>query len=271
LFLSGYTNFPFGGYFPEWMLAPSNILAELAIPLAIGYAIVRHRVFDIEFVANRTIVFGTLGVIGILLFAGLDWLSANVLPDSKTSVATALAVAVTFGYAAARKFSALSALVDRVMFPRRYCSGVRLHELRVAIESQNDGSQTLQTLVGGVCKALGLASAAVFRASSDGGFVREYAAGWPSGSTWHLLSTDRIVHDTLAATDKPLRVRDQWASGTRVPQGFARPILCCPIGNHGRRIALVFYSSHTDGSEIDPDEARALMKLCNVYGRDALM
>jgi hypothetical protein len=31
----------------------------------------------------------------------------------------------------------------------------------------------------------------------------------------------------------------------------------------------MFYSGHTDGAEIDPDEARALMKLCNLYGREA--
>jgi hypothetical protein len=213
-------------------------------------------------------VFFTIATITAGVFTALETFIAKALPYTLHVVATVL-VAFGLGYATAKSYGLLITLVDRAMFPRRYRTTMRLHELRLAVEAQHDRSETMRMLTGGVCKALGLASAAVFRASSDGGFIREYAVGWPSGSTWHLLSTDRIVRDTTPTVDKPLRVRNQWPLGTAVPQGFARPILCCAIGNRGRRAALFFYSAHTDGSEIDRDEARALMKLCKIYGRDA--
>jgi hypothetical protein len=234
-----------------------------------GYAILRHRVIDVHFVLNRTIVFFAVGAAAIAVFAGFDWISANVLPLSRSQVALALAVAFIFGLLMPRYYGSLVALVDSVAFPKRRAATMRMNELRLAIEAHNDGQQTMHVLVRDACKALGLVSAAAFRAVPDGGFIREDSTGWPAGTTWHLLSTDRIVRDMSVPVNRPLRVRDQWPAGTNMPRGSARPILCCPIGNHGRPLALMFYGGHTDGAEIDPDEARALMKLCNLYGRDA--
>lgn len=268
LYVFGLTTWPLQ-WFPAvpWELFSAAATAFIAIALA--YAIVRHRVFDIGFVANRALVFFIIAAVAAGVLAGIETFIADAVPYG-LHVAATVAAAFGLGYATAKSYGLLVTLVDRAMFPRRYRTAVRLHELRLAVEAQNDRSEIMRMLIGGVCKALGLASAAVFRASPDGGFIREYAVGWPSGSMWHLLSTDRIVRNTPPTVDKPLRVRDQWPLGVVVPQGFARPILCCAIGNHGRRAALFLYSAHTDGSEIDRDEARGLMKLCKVYGREAL-
>ncbi len=54
-------------------------LTLLAIPIGLGYAILRHRVVDVGFVLNRALVFGTVSGLVLLAFGALEWLLGNVL------------------------------------------------------------------------------------------------------------------------------------------------------------------------------------------------
>ena len=52
------------GATPRWLLALQNVsLATFAlIPIAIGFAVLKHRLYDIDVVINKTIVFGALAL-----------------------------------------------------------------------------------------------------------------------------------------------------------------------------------------------------------------
>jgi hypothetical protein len=245
----------------DWLMNAILAVGQLLVATSIGYAIVRHRVIDVQFVLNRTIVFAAIGGAAAGLLIGIDWLTMTVLPLSRLHMSIALAAAFGFGLLVAKMYRRLVTVADRALFPKRHAAIACLTGLRLAVERENDTSELRSALTTEVCTGIQLASAALFL-SLDGGFVRDSAAGWPSGTAWHLFGDDPIVRRIATASKRSLRVDDlEWQS-INVPRGAARPLLVVPMSSRRKTVGLAMYGAHTNGADLDPDEVRGLIALC---------
>jgi hypothetical protein len=94
---------PFGNVVPPWLQVVQDLATSSCglIPVSIGFAILRHRLYDIDVVIKRTVIYGSLTVTlaGVYLVAvlALRSLSGTLTGDSDLAVATStLVVAALF-------------------------------------------------------------------------------------------------------------------------------------------------------------------------------
>jgi hypothetical protein len=62
-----YVALPFSWFLPGWVSFPLGIVGFSALPVAVGFAVLRYKLYDIDKLINRTLVYGLLT---ILLAAG---------------------------------------------------------------------------------------------------------------------------------------------------------------------------------------------------------
>jgi hypothetical protein len=125
-------------------------LFMLLIPLSIGVAVLRSRLFDIDVIINRTLVYGSLTVTLALVYVGgvvgLQYILRAITGQGSTLavVASTLAIAALFNPLRRR----VQALVDRRFYRRKYDAARTLAAFSAQLRDETDLKTLSNDLVG---------------------------------------------------------------------------------------------------------------------------
>jgi signal transduction histidine kinase len=149
LFLCGLSGFVLGDDLIGWVVFPLLLVMQAAMAAAIGVAVFRYRLYSIERIVNRTVVYATLTLLLLGAYAAVT-VGLGVLVGRDSTWVTALATLVV-----AIAFRPLRARIQDV-FDRRYrrarYDGVRL--VRTFEDEVRDGSRVPEEIGSVLAEAL---------------------------------------------------------------------------------------------------------------------
>ncbi|HEY6406194.1 MAG TPA: hypothetical protein VIY29_01880 [Ktedonobacteraceae bacterium] len=137
---------------PYQLLFPITALLTLAfIPLGVGFAILRYRLWDIDIIINRTLVYGSLTALLALVYVGLviglgalvRLFTGQVSQSPIVIVASTLAIAALFQPLRHR----LQRFIDRRFYRSKYDAAKTLEAFSATLRSEVDLSELREQLL----------------------------------------------------------------------------------------------------------------------------
>jgi hypothetical protein len=137
-----------------WWVGPGGFALYIAgivgLPVAVAIAILRHHLFDIDVLINRTLVYGSLTAALAGIYFGvvvlLQWLFVSLTGEKSTLavVASTLAIAALFNPLRHR----IQAFIDRRFYRRKYDAGKTLEAFSAKLREETDLDTLSEDLVG---------------------------------------------------------------------------------------------------------------------------
>ena len=147
----------------EFLLGSLLALCVVLLPLATGVAILRYRLYDLDYLISRTAVYGLLTAAGVAVYVGLvksaEWLLHEGVGLGGSLLATAV---IAVGFTPAR--DRLQRWVDRRLYGERHDpvrALARLGERLRGAPGGAPGGDTLDGVLHGVCETLRLPAASL--------------------------------------------------------------------------------------------------------------
>ena len=171
-----------------------------------------------------------------------------------------IAVASGLVYLIARAHEFATELANR-LFDREFIRAERhLATVGETILHARSLAEVDRLLVNEPMRSLHLASAALFR-EHDGVYHRRASAGWDADEADAFAADDPLLAKRFERKPYPLDVTN--TSNVRLPHDLARPLLAVPVGNPRRCYAVILYSGHEAGTDLDSSEHHLLGSLAH--------
>lgn len=229
-----------------------TVLCGLALPLALAYAILRHRVLDVGFALNRTVVYAVVTTVVVVAVSLVDWLAGKLIGEKKLALALEALVTIALGVALNAMHARIERVVERAFFRSRHRAELQLRNGIQALAFAAGETAIECALTDEVAAALHVRSTAYFRLDEGTDRFRCIrATGWHDVD--RTIDRDSLLVRTLHVRERPVHLADFGITETAVQTGPATPMFAVPIADRHELRGFVLYGSLLDGTAPDPE------------------
>lgn len=240
-------------------IANAFIVLSALGPYAFVYATLRHRLLDVTFVLNRTVVFGALAALVVTIVGAVDWGVGKLLSNTKAAIAVEAAATIALGFVLDRVHAVLERAVDRFVFAKRHAAEHHLERVTAGLAYAESRGAVLRAVVDEPVRALRLKSAAVFVAEGSL-YARGYAHGWRESDATSLAPDDPLVRLLRAERNLIDVAAARWELADELTPSV-RPEIAVPLLMRDELLGIAFYGQRDDAATLDPEERRFLRRL----------
>lgn len=218
-------------------------LSVVIISLALTYAILRHRVFDVTFILNRTLVYAITSALLLVIFAALEFAAERYLTQLThiASVIVEFVIALTVIVCARAMHSRVDGFVDSVLFRTRHQQEVALRRFATTVQFYTDQSPLVRDAVDILQRYGSVTGAAIYL--SGAGALERVASSWDGSS--QVIDANDLAYVELRAHRQPL---DLHGVTTALPGARLYPMTLS-----GRLVGAVAIGERHGAEEMPPD------------------
>jgi hypothetical protein len=143
-------------------LSDAAWLTVMIFPVGCTYAILRHRIIDVNFVLNRTLIYTILTSLAVGIFVLLEHLLNSVAVSREGSLAVELAVALGLGLSFNAMHKRTEQFLDRTLFRSKYEAAVALQQLSEDAAYMENPETLLGAATREIPRAMAMRGAAIY-------------------------------------------------------------------------------------------------------------
>lgn len=233
-------------------------LTVMIFPLGCAYAILRHRIIDVNFVLNRALIYTVLTTIAVGVFILLESLMGSLAVTRGASLAAEFVVALSLGFSFNALHRRVEVGIDRVLFRRKYQAAKELQQLADEAGYMENPDALLHRAVREIPGAIEATGAVVYERAADG-----YQATVSSGN---LDLPNHVAADDLAFVRLRMKAADVHLSD--VNSALGQHGICFPFSIRGELFGAFICGARLDGESFAPDEVRMLSRITHEIGSE---
>jgi hypothetical protein len=239
----------------DWHMLVADALAGVVAPALFAYAILRHRVIDLGFAVNRTLVYSIVSAILLLAFGLIEWAVDHFVKiegreqNALIDAAIALGVFLTFH----RVTGFVEHGVEALFFRQWQAKEAALREAVAEAAFITKSPALLTASVTALSRFAEGRACALYLKAGDG-FARAAGAGPDS------IDADDPALVRLRATRKPA---EPALAGSSLDLALA-----CPMIHRGEVIGAAVFAQRPDREPFRPDEVELLGWAVQQLGQD---
>jgi hypothetical protein len=222
-----------------WLGYVNPLMMGLIAPGLLAYAVLRHKLFDLGFAVNRTLVFGAIGGLLLVSFALIEWAIKQAIPKVwyGGSVYISALIAVGLYLTFNRLHHKVEHAIERLFFHKWQLNETALKRFVAAAAHVEKPEALAGNFVAELTRFSGGASASLYTRTPEGHYAS--AAG-----------------DTIDADDPALAAM-RAEQGSVVPVEIGSPLdaaLALPMMHQAALAGFVLLGPKPTGEDYRPDE-----------------